>query len=661
MRECHLNTGIRALLVYLVVVPVHLLPVLSGCTRPYSVPVKYYGGEYEFLAEHELKAADRWGGESDRPLHQLHAATALMAKGDAEAARRLYSQACAAMLSFDPKNEWKAVTIKESAKDYRGDPYEQLIAYLMLGLLNYREGNLENAQANFKTALLADTGSSDERYRSDSAIAYLFLGKALQRLDDMDTGSDAIGRAGRVPWSKWAVAVVGTALNAAARQAIVETGMTQNDRQWAAELRVAMKCLFDAIATAASTEKTPTDVFLAVRRYAVARLAEMTTSTDRQVRMQLEGQNPARVEAWLQLVCDRAFDGPVTVLGQYQIVVPRHHPRTVVGYASQSEPAVVRADSLKQRKAHFAEEAMIERLASAENNLTVIAYMGPGPSKYAVGQYHQILKYCRNAIPVASCSIRYEGEGQHAELPCLQLEDVGFQAITRGGRQIDAMLKGKALFKDAMISTGTVTLFAASTAMMTAALSASMATAGTAAAGGASAGGAAAGTAAAGSAAAPTIAFPPAFLVVIGALLVITAVSFLVAIATNPAADTRHWQTIPGAFYVGAGHVPSGAYTLTVECPTTHTFTLADLIKCHENPAEKHPAYKGPALGAHYGGEARDIEVRPGFETVVIMNVGPFLDNGAGPAVPVVGFVPLSPSAEEPWAASEGQIEGRIH
>jgi hypothetical protein len=63
----------------------------------------------------------------------------------------------------------RSVWHKESVKDFKGEPYERVMAYYYRGLLYLKRGDWENAQASFKGGVLQDGFSETERYRSDVA------------------------------------------------------------------------------------------------------------------------------------------------------------------------------------------------------------------------------------------------------------------------------------------------------------------------------------------------------------------------------------------------------------------------------------------------------------------------------------------------------------
>lgn len=89
--------------------------------------------------------------------------------------------------------------------------------------------------------------------------------------------------------------------------------------------------------------------------------------------------------------------------------------------------------------------------AQPNNPVLVLVETGRAPFKFATGQHRQALRWSPHPLPdsrvVRACS---PSGGQPACLrgDFLRAADIGFQATTRGGRQVDAILAGKAKFKD---------------------------------------------------------------------------------------------------------------------------------------------------------------------------------------------------------------------
>jgi hypothetical protein len=79
---------------------------------------------------------------------------------------------------------------------------------------------------------------------------------------------------------------------------------------------------------------------------------------------------------------------------------------------------------------------------------------GPGPTKYATGQYNQELRIRTVPSPVTSAELKVDA----LQIPIAPTDDVDFQATTRGGRVMDHILGNKAVFKSATDTAGNVAL-----------------------------------------------------------------------------------------------------------------------------------------------------------------------------------------------------------
>ncbi|HOS74342.1 MAG TPA: hypothetical protein PKW12_03655 [Verrucomicrobiota bacterium] len=92
--------------------------------------------------------------------------------------------------------------------------------------------------------------------------------------------------------------------------------------------------------------------------------------------------------------------------------------------------------------------------ARPEANVLFFVEFGPGPTKYATGQYQQELRFNTPASPVASAMLKVDAR----QIPIAPTDDVGFQATTRGGRMMDHILGNKAVFKSATDAAGSVAM-----------------------------------------------------------------------------------------------------------------------------------------------------------------------------------------------------------
>ncbi|WP_051237381.1 hypothetical protein [Ottowia thiooxydans] len=87
----------------------------------------------------------------------------------------------------------------------------------------------------------------------------------------------------------------------------------------------------------------------------------------------------------------------------------------------------------------------------------VLFETGRAPFKYGAGKHGEALKWQpHEGSPQAVKSICAAGGGECLPGSPVQGADLGFQATTRGGRPIDAVLDGKAAFKDGAQSTANV-------------------------------------------------------------------------------------------------------------------------------------------------------------------------------------------------------------
>jgi len=82
---------------------------------------------------------------------------------------------------------------EESRKNFRGEPYERVMAYYYRGILYWMDGQPDNARACFKSAALQDADPEQHVYESDYVLLDYLDGFASLKLGG--DGSDAIRRA----------------------------------------------------------------------------------------------------------------------------------------------------------------------------------------------------------------------------------------------------------------------------------------------------------------------------------------------------------------------------------------------------------------------------------------------------------------------------------
>ena len=78
-------------------------------------------------------------------------------------------------------------------------------------------------------------------------------------------------------------------------------------------------------------------------------------------------------------------------------------------------------------------------------NTVAVFFSGKGPTKYQAGQYGEVLRFLPGDGTGDAVELAVNGQAM-AKAPG-PLDNMTFQATTRGGREIDGILRGKAIFK----------------------------------------------------------------------------------------------------------------------------------------------------------------------------------------------------------------------
>jgi hypothetical protein len=156
-------------------------------------------------------------------------------------------------------------------------------------------------------------------------------------------------------------------------------------------------------------------------------------------------------------------------------------------------------------------------------NVLFFIEFGPGPRKYATGQYREELRFSIPPSRVQSAIVNVDNQSATAGV----YDDLGFQATTRGGRVMDHVLANKAEFKTSTDVAGNVAIAGgAITAMSTRNQTAQAVGLG---------------------------------------LVAVGIVSKIVSASTTPQADVRMWDNLPHYLSFAAFRLPPGQHTATVQ------------------------------------------------------------------------------------------------
>jgi hypothetical protein len=171
-----------------------------------------------------------------------------------------------------------------------------------------------------------------------------------------------------------------------------------------------------------------------------------------------------------------------------------------------------------------------------EKNRNVLFFLefGRGPTKFATGDYQQQLRFRTYQSVARSVQIRVGDQVHRVEA----VDDLNFQATTRGGRIMDHVLANKAVFKSATDTFGNAALIS-------------------------------------GAVVAQNRQTQEAGLALVAAGLI----SKLVSAAATPAADTRAWDNLPQYLSFAALALPPGQHLASVEFLDAQGLVIPKLSK----------------------------------------------------------------------------------
>lgn len=181
------------------------LPLTACTTVDRTVPLRQF-------ASGNYSAARSWyegrltEDLDDEALDRNDAGTVALVQGDIEGAHRHFQEAFNIMenLSATAGETASAIVGSESSKTWKGDPYERCMNAYYLGVTYWLMGDVNNAAASFKSAVLRDADSEGGAAQSDFAVLYFLMGMAQREAEHEDKGATALAKAhALVPKSLW--------------------------------------------------------------------------------------------------------------------------------------------------------------------------------------------------------------------------------------------------------------------------------------------------------------------------------------------------------------------------------------------------------------------------------------------------------------------------
>lgn len=166
--------------------------LVAGCATPPAAKVALTG---DLLVDGPNLIAH--GPARDQVLWQYRTAVAALRRGQFEVARPLLDAALARLQGvYGPDSEARksrGLFQRESRKTFIGEPYERSMAYVYRGIIYWRDGELDNARACFRSAMFEDGDAENQAYQGDWVLPDYLDGLATVKLGG--DGSAALQRA----------------------------------------------------------------------------------------------------------------------------------------------------------------------------------------------------------------------------------------------------------------------------------------------------------------------------------------------------------------------------------------------------------------------------------------------------------------------------------
>ena len=166
--------------------------ILTGCASTPTHRVPLTG---DIMVDGPKMIAE--GPPRDKVLWQYRTASAAMRRGQFDAAKPLLDDALLTLGGVYGKDaearKARGLFNKEARKTFIGEPYERSMAYFYRGVLYWRDGELDNARACFRSAEFEDSDAENKESAGDWVLPDYLDGLATTKL--AGDGSNAFKRA----------------------------------------------------------------------------------------------------------------------------------------------------------------------------------------------------------------------------------------------------------------------------------------------------------------------------------------------------------------------------------------------------------------------------------------------------------------------------------
>lgn len=384
--------------------PLLLLLLLSGCAKRLPEPPP----ERDPIELQQERAAIEGPSQT---LEQARLASMALARGDERLAEVTLRQIVQKMQDFRADGQFRALVGAERSKEWKGDPYEKMMAFLYLGTLLLEDGDYGNALAMSKSAILADTGTSRFQYRADFIPAFVLQALAYQGLGERSNAERSIEQAIDAMYLRVLTEHLSAHLEEASPEASLDHGAVE-----------------------------------AARVLLLSGLPAGLMAHPREIDEAIDGALSRATDLRMVMLDGKRSDWP----DELQPLKRRDAKRALDALAplTQDWKARVEADPADPIAALASDASFLRGLVEAPPGLLLWLESGQAPRRIASGRYGEVLRIQPRGGPNAGApqppSTRLDGQ----RLGARYLDSVSYQATTRGSRRIDAFLKGKAVFKD---------------------------------------------------------------------------------------------------------------------------------------------------------------------------------------------------------------------
>ncbi|MDA0998962.1 MAG: hypothetical protein O2807_00410 [bacterium] len=133
-------------------------------------------------------------GKRNQVLNWNNIALTAMRRGDHSIAKRYFDLSIREINTIfantESANRARSLWFKEDIKDFKGDPYERAMVFFYRGILYYRDGELDNARAAFRSGQIQDAFAEESQHRSDFAVFDYLEGRITQKIDSPENARE---------------------------------------------------------------------------------------------------------------------------------------------------------------------------------------------------------------------------------------------------------------------------------------------------------------------------------------------------------------------------------------------------------------------------------------------------------------------------------------